>query len=56
MLSFASDYVEGAHPILLERLTATNMEPLSGYGTDPYSVRAREKIGEACGRPDARSG
>lgn len=38
MLSFASDYIEGAHPRILERFIETNMEQLSGYGTDCYTV------------------
>ena len=28
MLSFESDYIEGAHPKILERLIETNMEQL----------------------------
>lgn len=53
MLSFASDYVEGAHPDVLERLVKTNMEQLTGYGTDIYTLSAKEKIKKACGRPNA---
>ena len=44
MLNFASDYTEGCHPKVLEALTRTNMEQLTGYGTDIYSDRAKEKI------------
>ena len=53
MLSFASDYVEGAHPDVLARLVETNMEQLTGYGTDIYTIRAKEKIKTACQNPDA---
>lgn len=53
MLSFASDYVEGAHEAILQRLLETNYEKLSGYGTDPYSESARQKIRDACHAPDA---
>lgn len=53
MLSFASDYIAGAHPDVIRRLTETNLENLSGYGTDPYCESARQKIREACGCPDA---
>ncbi len=53
MLSFASDYVEGAHPEVLARLVETNMEQLTGYGTDVYTLRAKEKIRKACESPDA---
>lgn len=53
MLSFASDYIAGAHPDVIRRLTETNLENLSGYGTDPYCESARQKIRAACGCPDA---
>ena len=53
MISFESDYVEGAHPKILESLLKTNMEQLPGYGADIYSQRAAEKIRAACGRPEA---
>lgn len=53
MLSFECDYTTGAHPEILKRLTETNFEPLPGYGEDKYCISAREKIKEACGKPDA---
>ena len=53
MLSFENDYTEGAHPKILERLMETNMEKLSGYGSDRYCESAREKIRAACGCPGA---
>lgn len=53
MVSFASDYIAGAHPKILERLMETNMEPLSGYGSDKYCESASEKIKKACNCPDA---
>lgn len=53
MISFESDYIAGAHPKVLERLAQTNMEPLSGYGTDRYCESAREKIKSACECPQA---
>ena len=34
MLYFVNDYSEGAHEKVLQRLIDTNMEQLSGYGTD----------------------
>lgn len=49
MISFENDYNQGAHPEILKRLMETNREPLSGYGTDPYSESARKKILAACG-------
>ena len=36
MLYFENDYCEGAHPAILQKLTETNFEKVSGYGTDPY--------------------
>lgn len=44
MLSFTSDYIAGAHPVIMQRLLETNMENLSGYGTDKYCDHAKEKI------------
>lgn len=52
-LFFASDYMEGAHPAILERLLATNGEQTAGYGLDPYSESARGKIRMACAAPNA---
>ncbi len=52
-LSFSSDYMEGAHPAILKRLAETNMEKTGGYGSDPYTASAAEKIREACGTPEA---
>ena len=53
MLSFASDYTEGAHPRVLRRLVETNMEQLPGYGADCYCLSAIEKIRAACQCPEA---
>lgn len=53
MLSFESDYTEGAHEKILERFMETNREQLSGYGKDKYCDRAKEKIKATCQCPDA---
>ncbi len=53
MISFESDYIEGAHPKILERLVETNFEQLSGYGNDKYSFSAKEKIKKLCQAPEA---
>lgn len=53
MLFFQSDYTEGAHEKVLEALSRTNFEPLGGYGTDPYTERAKERIRLAADAPDA---
>ncbi len=49
----SSDYMEGAHPLIMQRLLETNLEKTSGYGFDPYSLEAKEKIREVCDCPDA---
>lgn len=54
MLCFENDYSQGAHPVLLKRLTETNMEALPGYGSDDYCMSAREKIRIACNCPEAQ--
>ena len=51
MLWFASDYMEGAHELVLQRLLETNMEKTGGYGADPYTENAKEKIKKACACP-----
>jgi threonine aldolase len=53
MLSFESDYTEGAHEQILQRLIETNMEKMSGYGKDRYCDRAKEKIRTLCKCPEA---
>ena len=53
MLHFDSDYMEGAHPSILEALNSINFEQNPGYGTDAYCASAKEKIRKACGCPGA---
>ena len=53
MLYFTSDYCEGCHERILERLMQTNYEQTSGYGTDDHCRRAAELIRGECGREDA---
>ena len=53
MISFESDYIAGAHPEVLRKLTETNLESLPGYGSDPYCENAKRKIRETVGFPDA---
>ncbi len=53
MLTFESDYTQGCHPKILEKLAETNFEQYSGYGEDPITYSAREKIKAACNCPDA---
>ena len=52
-LFFNCDYLEGAHPKILQALTDTNLAQSAGYGLDDYSEAAREKIRAACKAPGA---
>jgi len=54
MQHFDSDYMEGAHPKILQRLIETNMEKTTGYGTDEYCKGAADKIRVACDCPEAQ--
>ena len=54
MISFESDYMEGAHEAILQRLIETNLEVQSGYGFDDYTASAKEKIRKAADCPDAQ--
>ena len=53
MILFNSDYTEGAHPRILERLMETNLEQTTGYGEDAYCDAAREAIRKVCDAPEA---
>lgn len=53
-LCFASDYMEGAHPAVMQRLLETNLEQSPGYGTDAFSEEARQRLRDACGAPNAQ--
>ena len=44
----AFDYMEGAHPAIMKKLMETNLEKTVGYGQDPYTEDAKEKIRKAC--------
>ena len=54
MYRFNSDYLEGAHPNIIKRLAETNLIQTPGYGLDPISESAKQKIRAACGAPDAK--
>ena len=53
MISFTCDYIEGAHPAILNRLIETNMTQVEGYGEDPFCENARTRIRQATGCPYA---
>ena len=52
-LPFSCDYLQGAHPRILKRLSESNFESEAGYGEDSFSETARERIRLACASPDA---
>ncbi len=54
MLYFNSDYMAGAHPAVLERLVATNLEHTVGYGYDDYTAKARALLREVVGVANAQ--
>ena len=53
MIYFNSDYLEGAHPSIMQALERTNLCQSVGYSEDEYCAAAREKIKAACQAPDA---
>lgn len=54
MISFECDYNNGAHPKVLENLIKYNEARTTPYGFDEFSERAKNRIREACGMPDAQ--
>ncbi len=53
MIRFNSDYTEGCHPAISERLAETNLEQTPGYGEDAYCAAAADKIRALCAAPEA---
>lgn len=53
MYSFNNDYSEGAHPKILEKLVATNLEQTVGYGLDKYCLEAEKLILEHIKSPNS---
>ncbi len=53
MILFQSDYLEGAHPKVLEKLVQTNLAQTPGYGEDDYCQQAAALIREKCACPQA---
>ncbi len=53
MIRFDSDYTEGAHPRVLQRLAEANAVQTPGYGEDPFCREAAEKIRGLCAAPEA---
>ncbi len=53
MILFCSDYQEGAHPAILEKLNSVNLTQNPGYGTDDICHKAAALIKEKCHCPGA---
>ena len=53
MIRFNCDYLEGAHPRIMEALFNTNMVQTIGYGCDEYCEEARAVIRKVCGQEQA---
>ena len=53
MIRFNSDYLEGAHQRVLDKLIETNMVQTVGYGEDEYCDKARKMIRDLCRAPKA---
>lgn len=53
MIRFDCDYLEGAHPLILERLNETNMEQNIGYGCDEHCENAKALIKKVCNAPES---
>lgn len=52
MIRFESDYLEGAHPNILEKLVETNYDQTGGYGNDKYCDDAKNKLKKMCKNDD----
>ncbi len=53
MIYFNSDYLEGAHSAIMERMMETNMMQTVGYSCDEICDSARAKVRAACNAPEA---
>ena len=54
MISFECDYNNGACQQVLDNLVRYNSAKPTPYGFDAFSERAKDRIREACGLPDAQ--
>lgn len=52
MIRLECDYLEGAHPKVIEALVRTNEMQTPGYGTDEYCAYARTLVKSACACED----
>lgn len=52
MKHFDTDYMEGAHPVVMQRLIDTNLKQTPGYGNDTYCKEAKALIRQCLGTED----
>lgn len=53
MISFRNDYSEGAHPVIFDALSRTNLDSTVGYGRDACCERAAQKLKSVFACPEA---
>ena len=53
MIRFNSDYQEGAHPRILQKMAEINLDQQPGYGVDDLCREAAQMIRERCDAPEA---
>lgn len=54
MFNFKNDYSVGAHPNILNKLIATNLECQPGYGEDSYSIEAKNILKQKINNENAK--
>ena len=55
MKHFDSDYMEGCHPLVMQRLVETNLEQTPGYGSDNYCRQAKQLVAKVIGTEDVEA-
>ncbi len=53
MYQYRNDYSVGCHPVVLEALSAVNVEHVIGYGADQYTKECADLIRSLCKAPKA---
>ena len=49
IIHFESDYMEGCHPKILEKIAQINFQKQVGYGQDDFCQSAKQKIKDSLG-------
>ena len=53
MYNLKIDYAEGAHPAILDKLVETNFIQQNGYGSDEYTLEAKDLLRSKLNKPEA---